>query len=64
MDFIKDNLSDNLSTIVVGALVFGVLGLVLFRLIRDLRRGKGGCPCGCSGCGGREKVSAGGTDAN
>jgi hypothetical protein len=53
MDFIKDNLSDNLSTIVVGALVFGVLGFVLFRLIRGFRRGKGGCPCGCSGCGKR-----------
>jgi hypothetical protein len=55
MDFIKDNLS----TIVVGAIVFGVLALVLFHLIRSLRQGKGGCPCGCSGCGGREKAKRG-----
>jgi hypothetical protein len=44
MDFIRDNLS----TIIVGALVFGILGFALFRLIRGSRRG--GCPCGCSGC--------------
>jgi hypothetical protein len=52
MDFIKDNLS----TIVVGAIVFSILGLALFRLIRNLRQGKTGCPCGCSGCGGRDKA--------
>jgi hypothetical protein len=46
MDFIYDNLS----TIVVGALVFGVLGFVLFRLIRKARRGEGGCPHCCSHC--------------
>jgi hypothetical protein len=55
MDFIRDNLS----TIIVGALVFGLLGLVLFRLIRNFRQGKTGCPCGCSGCGGRAKAPGG-----
>jgi hypothetical protein len=59
MDFIKDNLS----TIVVGALVFAVLGLALFRQIRNFRRGKGGCPCGCSGCRVGQKLPAG-TDAH
>jgi hypothetical protein len=49
MDFIRDNLS----TIVVGALVFGVLALALFSVIRNFRRGKNACSCGCPGCGGR-----------
>jgi hypothetical protein len=40
MDFI----ADNLSTIVVGALVFGILALVLFKLIRNFLRGKSACP--------------------
>jgi hypothetical protein len=51
MDFIRDNLS----TIVVGALVFGVLALVLFKLIRNFRQGKNACSCGCSGCKDRAK---------
>jgi hypothetical protein len=47
MDFIRDNIS----TIVVGAIVFGILGLALFRLIRSARRGKTICGCGnCGGC--------------
>ncbi|MDR3147238.1 MAG: FeoB-associated Cys-rich membrane protein [Treponema sp.] len=46
MDFLRENLS----TIVVGALVFGILGLVLFTLIRNHRRR--GCSCGCSHCNG------------
>jgi hypothetical protein len=45
MDFIQDNLS----TIVVGALVFGILGLTLFRLIRRIRRGQSVC-ANCNGC--------------
>jgi hypothetical protein len=46
MDFIHDNLS----TIVTAAVVFGILALVLFRLVRNIRRGQGGCGCGCPGC--------------
>ncbi|MDR1444395.1 MAG: FeoB-associated Cys-rich membrane protein [Treponema sp.] len=44
MEFIRDNLS----TIVTAVVVFGILGLILFRLIR--RRGQGTCGCGCAGC--------------
>ncbi|MDR2376897.1 MAG: FeoB-associated Cys-rich membrane protein [Treponema sp.] len=44
MDFIQDNLS----TIIAGTLVFGLLGFVLFRLIRKARRGESACSCGCS----------------
>ena len=38
----------NLSTIVVGAVVFGLVGLSVRASIRDLRGGK--C-AGCKGCG-------------
>lgn len=49
-------LAANLSTIVVGAVVFGLVGLSLRATIRDLKSGKcagcKGCPGGCSGqCG-------------
>jgi hypothetical protein len=47
MDFIQDNLS----TIIIGALVFALLGLALFRLIRRIRRGQSACGCAnCVGC--------------
>ena len=48
MDFI----ADNLSTIVVGTLVFGILALVLCKLIRNFLQGKSTCSCGCSGASG------------
>ncbi|AEF82869.1 FeoB-associated Cys-rich membrane protein [Leadbettera azotonutricia] len=46
----KEFLSTNGSTIIVGAIVFAALAFVLIRLIRNLRRGKAGCGCGCSDC--------------
>ena len=45
MDFIRANLS----TIIVAVVVFGVLGLISFNLIRNIRKGKSGC--GCDKCG-------------
>ena len=49
-------LASHLSTIVVGAAVFGLVGLLLRATIRGLKSGKcagcKGCPGGCSGqCG-------------
>lgn len=46
-------LAANLSTIVVGAIVFGLTALSVRAAIRDLRSGRcagcKGCPGGCSG---------------
>jgi hypothetical protein len=47
VDFIRTNLS----TIIVAIVVFGVLGLVSFNLIRNIRKGKSACGCGCDKCG-------------
>ncbi|MDR1412202.1 MAG: FeoB-associated Cys-rich membrane protein [Spirochaetaceae bacterium] len=38
----------NLSTIIVAVIVFGALGFICFRLIRNFRQGKS--PCGCDKC--------------
>ncbi|MDR3248459.1 MAG: FeoB-associated Cys-rich membrane protein [Treponema sp.] len=43
MDFIRENMS----TIIVSVIVFCILGVVLFRLINNFRKGKTGCSCGC-----------------
>ncbi|MDR1445151.1 MAG: FeoB-associated Cys-rich membrane protein [Treponema sp.] len=52
-----DCIRDNLSTIVTAAVVFGILGLALFRLIRNIRRGQGSCGCGCADCNRGQKTS-------
>ncbi|MDR1986965.1 MAG: FeoB-associated Cys-rich membrane protein [Treponema sp.] len=40
-------ISENLSTIIVGAVVLGLIGFALVRTIRNYR--KGTSPCGCGG---------------
>jgi hypothetical protein len=53
-----DSITNNLSTIAAGAVVFGILGLALFRLIRRLRRGESACGCGgCAGCAGSGRAA-------
>jgi hypothetical protein len=47
VDFIRANLS----TIIVAIAVFGVLGLISFNLVRNIRKGKSVCCCGCDKCG-------------
>jgi high-affinity Fe2+/Pb2+ permease len=42
----------NAGNIIVGGIVFGVLALIIIRLIIKFRRGKSSCNCGgCSKCG-------------
>jgi hypothetical protein len=43
----------NIGTIIVGTIVFALLALALVRLIRNARKGKAGCGCGCPGCAAR-----------
>lgn len=50
-------LGSNLATIIVAVLVFGTVGLAVYKMIRDKREGKHSCSCGgscggCSGCSG------------
>ena len=46
-------LTATLSTIVVGAIVFGAAGLAVRSVIRDMRSGKcAGCSGGCGHCDG------------
>ena len=43
-------LQANLSTILVGLVLFCLLGLVVFRMIRQRQRGETSCGCGCANC--------------
>lgn len=37
-------------TILVSAILLVIVGLIIYRLIKNKKEGKGSCSCGCSGC--------------
>ncbi|MDR2630612.1 MAG: FeoB-associated Cys-rich membrane protein [Spirochaetaceae bacterium] len=41
---------ENLSTIVIGAVVLGIIALALVRTILNIRKGGSACGCGCDKC--------------
>ncbi|MDR2149243.1 MAG: FeoB-associated Cys-rich membrane protein [Spirochaetaceae bacterium] len=43
-------ITENLSTIIIGGFVFGILAFILARLILNIRKGKSSCGCGCEHC--------------
>jgi hypothetical protein len=43
-------ISENLSTVVVGTAVLGIIAFALIRTILNYRRGKFPCGCGCGNC--------------
>lgn len=47
-------IASNAASLIVGLVVLAVLGLALWKLLRDKKRGKGNCSCGggCPGCSG------------
>lgn len=40
----------NLATIIVFLVVALVVGLVIFKMVSDKKKGKSSCSCGCGGC--------------
>ncbi len=45
-----DWLSENIATVAVSAVLLAIVGLVIFKMIKDRKKGVGGCGCGCGGC--------------
>ena len=41
----------NAATIAVSAVLLVLVGLIIFKMVKDKREGKSGCSCGC-GCNG------------
>ncbi len=41
---------ENIGTISVSAVLILIIGLIIFKLIRDKKKGKSSCGCGCSSC--------------
>lgn len=43
-------ISTNLASIIIGAIVFIIVGAVFIKLIRDKKNHKSSCGAGCGGC--------------
>lgn len=43
-------LSENAGTIVVLLILTAILSAIIVKFIRDKKKGKGLCACGCAGC--------------
>ncbi len=43
-------LYENLATIVISAVLAGVVALILVRMVRNRKNGNSSCGCGCGGC--------------
>ncbi len=55
-------LAANLATIIVALIVLAVAALIVRQMVRDKKRGKGGCSCGrdCRACGACHQAAPGG----
>ena len=39
-----------LATIIIAAIIFGLMGLIIYKKIKAHKEGKNTCGCGCTGC--------------
>ncbi|MDE6722947.1 MAG: FeoB-associated Cys-rich membrane protein [Eubacterium sp.] len=43
-------LTENLSTIIIAVIVIGILAAIIVKMIKDKKKGKSSCGCGCENC--------------
>lgn len=43
-------LRENLGTIVVGVILLAIVALIIIKMLKDKKRGKSSCGCGCEHC--------------
>lgn len=41
---------NNLSTIIISAVILAVVVLIIVNMIKDRKKGKSSCGCGCANC--------------
>ncbi|MDE6149384.1 MAG: FeoB-associated Cys-rich membrane protein [Ruminococcus sp.] len=41
---------ENIGTIIIGLIVFVLIAGIVIKLVKDKRKGKTSCGCGCSNC--------------
>lgn len=55
-------LSENISTIIIGVALLGIIGAVIGAMIGKKKRGESSCGCGCSSCAMHDSCHSCGTD--
>lgn len=43
-------LTENLATIIIAVIVIGILAAIITKMIKDKKKGKSSCSCGCENC--------------
>lgn len=43
-------LSANLGTVIVGTILFVILAAIVIKMVKDKKKGKTSCGCGCANC--------------
>lgn len=43
-------LKENLSTIIIGLIIFAVIAGIIAKMLTDKKKGKTSCDCGCENC--------------
>lgn len=43
-------LLENIGTIIVGLVILAIVVLIIYKMIKDRKKGKSSCGCGCSNC--------------
>ncbi|MBR5774334.1 MAG: FeoB-associated Cys-rich membrane protein [Clostridia bacterium] len=43
-------IASNLASIIILLVVVACIGTVVFKMVRDKKKGKSSCSCGCGGC--------------
>lgn len=42
--------AENISTIIIAVIVIGILAFIIAKMIKDKKKGKTSCGCGCENC--------------
>ena len=50
---------NNLGTIIVSVVVFAIIAGVIIHIVNNKKKGKSSCSCGCSGCAMKDSCHAG-----
>ena len=43
-------IASNIGTIIISAVLLGIMTAIIVKLIKDKRRGRSSCGCGCANC--------------
>ena len=43
-------IASNIGTIIISAVLLGIVAAIVIKIVKDKRRGRSSCGCGCANC--------------